>query len=380
MKKSIFVLFTLLFCAEVCASTGYHALVDQISSPDSYPTITAALDRAPTSSEQPYVIYIRNGHYRERISVDKPNITLIGEDREKTLISYGAYAGQRVPDSDQELGTFRTATVTVRAPDFRAENLSIENSFDFLNNDGLPGGHPEKIRGTQAVALAIEDAADRSAFYRVRLAGFQDTLYVNSGRSYFLDSVIQGNVDFIFGAGRALFEDSDIVTRPRGKVMERTGYLTAPSTNIDNPFGLVFLNCRLLKEAGVPAGSAALGRPWHPTTSFPDGRYADPDAIGASVFINTYMDDHIARDGWASMRGTSRDGTKSTVFKPENSRFFEYNSRGPGSAINDQRRQLSASETEKYTRAKILDGWIPEASRAERESHNSNAGSLPLRD
>lgn len=359
MKLYAFGLLALFFCADLRATTEYHALVDPSGSPGSYPTISAALDRAPASSEQPYVILVRQGRYRERLLIDKPNVTLIGEDRDKTVISHGAYAGQTLPGSGEVLGTFRTATVTVRAPDFRAENLSIENSFDFLANDALSPTHPQKIRGTQAVALAIEGAADRSAFYRVRLSGFQDTLYVNAGRSYFLDSVIEGNVDFIFGAGRALFERSDIITRPRAKTVTIAGYVTAPSTDINNSYGLVFLDCRLLKEAGVPAGSTALGRPWHPTTTFPDGRYADPDAIGASVYIDTYMDDHITRDGWASMRGTSRDGSKSTVFKPENSRFFEHNNRGPGAIVNNQRRQLSERGADDYTRAKILKGWAP---------------------
>ena len=359
MKKCIFSVLALFYSINVYATNGYHAVVDQAGSPDSYGTITAALDGAPTSSEDPYVIFVRKGQYYERLLIDKANVILIGEDRDQTLISYGAYGGQQVTGSDEARGTFRTATVTVRATDFHAENLSIENSFDFLANDARPAGHPDKVRGTQAVALAIEGAADRSSFHRVRLSGYQDTLYVNVGRSYFLDSVIEGNVDFIFGAGRVLFEHSDIVTRARGRTMETTGYLTAPSTDINSPFGMVFLNCRLLKEPGVPTGSTALGRPWHPTTSFPDGRYADPDAIGASVFINTYMDDHIARDGWASMRGTSRDGTKNTVFMPESSRFFEFNNRGPGAIVNEQRRQLSERQVENYTRVNILGDWTP---------------------
>lgn len=55
--------------------------------------------------------------------------------------------------------------------------------------------------------------------------------------------------------------------------------------------------------------SYGLGRPWHPTTTFEDGRYADPNAIGQTVFLNTSMDDHIY--GWDKMSGKDKQGEKS---------------------------------------------------------------------
>ncbi|WP_160153205.1 pectinesterase family protein [Microbulbifer sp. ALW1] len=346
--------------AEVSADSG----ASSVSAEQAYPTIAAALAAAPAAGETPYVIYLPEGKYREKLLVDKPNVRLIGAGRDRTVISWGDYAGMPAPGaaagSGEKMGTFATATLTIEAEDFRAENLTIENSFDFLATDALPKDHTDKVNGTQAVALETGLNSDRSAFRKVRLLGYQDTLFVQGGRSYFRDSVIEGNVDFIFGAGQALFENSDIVTRPRGTPRDTVGYLTAPSTDISNDFGLVFLNCRLLKAPGVPANSTPLGRPWHPTTTFADGRYADPNAIGASVFINSYMDDHITTEGWDSMRGTSRDGTKSSVFRPEDSRFFEYKSHGPGAQKNPKRRHLSDEEAKAYTAERILAGWNPE--------------------
>jgi len=355
----------LLSMAACADSTRYDAVVAAPGSDSSvdavqrFPTLAAALTAAPDGASEPYLIYLPEGRYNEKVLVSKPHVHLIGAGRDKTVITYGDYAGKPAADSGESMGTFATATLTVEAKDFRAENLTIENSFDFLAADALPKDHTDRINGMQAVALETGLNSDRSAFRNVRLLGYQDTLFVQAGRSYFVDSVIEGNVDFIFGAGQALFENSDIVTRPRGTERANVGYVTAPSTDIANEFGLVFLNCRLLKAEGVPANSSPLGRPWHPTTTFPDGRYADPDAIGAAVFINSYMDDHITTDGWASMRGTSRDGTKSTVFTPEDSRFFEFRNDGPGAAANTARRQLSEAEARGYTRDRILGGWAP---------------------
>lgn len=358
MRYFIFSILTLLLQSSAFAFS-YNAIVDPSGKQGSYTTIGAALKAASPNAQEPYIIYIRNGHYREKLTIDKPNITLIGESIEGTVITHDTYAGQKIPGSEQTWGTFQSATLTVIAPDFRAENLTIENSFDFLSNDALDVKATDKIHGTQAVALAINKNADRSAFYKVKISGYQDTLYVNSGRSYFLSSIIKGNVDFIFGAGTALFEKSDIISRTRARKMKTTGYITAPSTNIHNKFGLIFINCRLLREHGVPEDSVPLGRPWHPTTTFPDGRYADPDAIGSSVFIQTFMDGHIARSGWSSMRGTGRDGTKSTIFTPEESRFFEYQNHGPGAVLNSHRRQLSRDRAAEFSRKEILDGWKP---------------------
>jgi pectinesterase len=60
----------------------------------------------------------------------------------------------------------------------------------------------------------------RHIFKRCRFLGDQDTLFSGFGRQYFLDSYIQGGVDFIFGNVAALFDNSEIH-------ILRSGYLTA---------------------------------------------------------------------------------------------------------------------------------------------------------
>lgn len=346
-------------CATQSLST-YDARVDPAAKMNAhnFPTIQAALNAAPVNAQKPYRIFIAPGDYYEKLIIDKPNIHLYGAGAANTRIHYDAYAGQEY-SAGKIWGTAGSATLTLRAPGIALHQLTVENSFDFLYNDSLQPNATERVGNTQAVALLLDSGSDTFFARDIALLGYQDTLYVNSGRSWFDRSLIAGNVDYIFGKGNALFTHSEIKTLERGRANFPHGYITAPSTQISDEYGLTFIHCKLTRAESVPDNSVPLGRPWHPTTQFADGRYADPNAMGKAVFINTWMDAHITRDGWYSMNGTAKDGTKMAFF-PEDARFFEYNSRGPGAAANNSRRQLRDEEVKNYTHEKILGNWQPE--------------------
>ena len=53
-----------------------------------YRTVQAAVDAVPVDNSSRKVILIREGSYREHLRVDKPMISLIGEDREKVRIHF----------------------------------------------------------------------------------------------------------------------------------------------------------------------------------------------------------------------------------------------------------------------------------------------------
>ncbi len=345
---------------DVTYSGAPGAVVDGVAR---YQTIQQALDAAPDNSSSPWRIALRAGRHYEKLYVRKPNIHLIGDSRNASSITYDAYAGQAKPTA-YGTGNWTTAgcaSLTVTAPGFSAENMTIENGYDYLTNDGKLATDRTRTNDPQAVALMLTHGSDRACFKNVTITGHQDTLFVDAGRSYFRDCAISGGVDFIFGAGQTVFEACDIVSRPRTKAnVNPFGYVTAPSTQISERYGLVFLRCKLLREsASVPANSTALGRPWHPAVNRPDGRYADPDAIGSSVFIECFMDDHITSDGWFSMTGQQKSGPDRTVFYPQDSRFFEYKSVGPGVKVNAKRRQLTDAQAADYAATKVLRGWQP---------------------
>lgn len=310
-----------------------------------YTSVQDALDAAPVFGD--WWIHIKPGRYIEKLTVMKSGLRLTGENRDTTFLSFDAFAGLIKPTGGL-WGTDGSATLTIKATDFSAENLCIENTFDYLGNMARDRNSPDFIRGSQALALYIGGQSDRCSFRNVKLLGYQDTLCPFVGRAYFERCLIAGNVDFIFGGGQAWFEDCELRSRPAGYITTKAGYVTAPSTHISQKYGFVFNRCKLSREAGVPDACVALGRPWHPNGA--------PDAIGQSVLLHCWMDAHITANGWDSMSSTTKSGERVT-FTPEESRFFEYKSIGPGATSGPKRFQLPEARLAEFTRDKVLDGW-----------------------
>ena len=342
----------LVFATSACASlppivqpahTRYGAVVDsrftgrdgeQVAGEPTYRTVTRALDAAPDSSATPFVILIRNGRYHEKLSVDKPNITLRGESRDGSVLTFDASADTPQPDGGK-YGTSGSYSLRVSAPDFRAEHLTIENAFDYRANAARVASDPAKSKNTQAVALHLDRGSDRAAIIDCVISGWQDTLYANAGRAYFRECIILGQTDFIFGAGTAVFEDCDLVSRG-------AGYITAPSTPPLQRYGFVIVGSRIGRESEtVKRNTVALGRPWHPSSN--------PNVNPSAVFIDCNLDDHITLDAWAPMG----------AFGPETARFFEYHDHGVGAVKHPARRVLNDAEATRYSISEVLGGWKP---------------------
>ncbi|MEK4286699.1 pectinesterase family protein [Paenibacillus sp. FSL P4-0502] len=287
-----------------------------------YKTINDAIQAAPDNSALTTIIKVKNGTYKEKVLVpsSKMNISIIGESREGTVLINGDSAKTTGSDG-KEMGTSGSYTLKVAATDFTLENMTVENSA------GRDAG--------QAVALYAE--GDRGVYRNVKLLGYQDTLFADKGRAYFVDSHIEGTVDFIFGNSAAVFENN--VIQSAG-----AGYVTAPSTATGKP-GYVFINNRLTASEGVAAGTVDLGRPWR--------------EYGSSTFINTEMGAHIRATGWHEWY----EGRSKTA------RFSEFLSYGEGANAASRyswSKQITAEEAAAYTIEAVLggsDGWNPQQSK-----------------
>ena len=48
--------------------------------------IQAAIEKAPEQGDKPFKIFIKKGRYEQKVIIDRPNIVLVGEDRDSTII------------------------------------------------------------------------------------------------------------------------------------------------------------------------------------------------------------------------------------------------------------------------------------------------------
>lgn len=338
-------LWLLLACAVGLVSGAPAAAQSLTVRPDCrdggrcFRTVGAALDAAARDTSGRWLtVRVAPGDYREKMTIRRARLRLVGSGQVRTRIRFDAVAQTSKAYHRDGWGTPGSATLTIDAPDVVVSELTVENDWNFLANDRLANGDPGKVGNPQAVALLLDIHSDRVTIRRSALMGYQDTLFANGKRAHITDSLIAGNVDFIFGNGQLLIERSEIRSRVRSAPSDGStfqSFIAAPSTLLDDPVGIIISRSRLTREPGVPDGVVGLARPWHPTTRFADGRYANPRAVGQVSFLDCYMDAHIARDGWATMNGTARDGTMTDVFRPQDSRFFERGSYGPGARRND---------------------------------------------
>lgn len=290
-----------------------------------FASLQQAIDNAEAGSE----IFVRSGYYFEKIVLDKPDITITGENRETCVIIYNDCA-LRKDENGEELGTYKTATleVTKKAENTLIRSLTIENSAGY-----------GKIVG-QAVALNI--GADKTTVKDCRLIARQDTLmfwpcYKEAMddpdiymRSYFENCYIEGDVDFIFGGAAALFDHCSIYCkhRPAGY----NCFITAACTPANAEYGFVFKDCDI--DGDAEKGTAYLGRPWLPSAK--------------TVFINTKAGDVLSPQVWSKWGKNAQ----------HNAACYAQNSFTDKTAVADWTDIIDDKETEKYTAKNIFKDWI----------------------
>jgi pectinesterase len=286
----------------------FYIVVDQTGH-GNFLTIQDAINSAPSFPHQRITIFVKNGVYKEKVKVHSwnPKISLIGESREGTIITYDDYFNKIGLGRNS---TFYTYTMLVEGNDFFAKNLTIQNT------SGEVG---------QAVALNVN--ADRVFFSNCSFIGNQDTLYTSGEgtKNYFNNCYIEGTTDFIFGDATVLFESCEIHSK-------KDSYVTAASTPQNTNFGYVFKDCELTAVEGV--SQVYLGRPWR--------------IYAKTVFMNCEMGGHIKPEGWENW---SKPEAEKSAF------YAEYNCKGPG--FQPQKRvswshQLTKKESEEYTSEAIL--------------------------
>ena len=318
----------------ICRPQDVHVRVSPdvktgIEGTKEFPTIQMAMDHHPFAGigadGKPGRVYIEiaPGVYRERVIVTQnhANITLIGMGTTPSDVVI-----TNSLNAKQAGGTFFTQTVEIDGEGFEADNLTFENTV------GDTG---------QAVAAAVR--ADRAVFKRCRFLGHQDTLFADYGRQYYVDSYIEGSVDFIFGNATAVFDHSEIHANG-------PGWLTAQSrTSPGQKTGYAIVDSRVTSgiAPGAPRDTISLGRPWRP--------------FSRVVFLNTKLPANVIPEGWNLWGRTS---------ETPQAYYAEFHSTGPGA--NPAKRlawshQLTEREAAQFRPRAFLAGkdrWDPVAEAA----------------
>ena len=307
-----------------------------------FTSIQQAIDAIPGGGRAPVILLLRMDEYKERVVVDKDNVRIIGEARDRTVITASGCA-KDLDENGNERGTFLSATFTVTGHNVEVENLTIRNDA----GDGREVGQ----------AVAVYAAGDRGVWRNVRMIAHQDTLFcgplmpkvvnfiaprqgraevvesvgdspVTHSRQYFEDCFIQGDVDFIFGPYRCWFERCTLFMNARG------GLYTAANTAEGQPHGLVFHDCRLTGECAE--GQAFLGRPWR--------RFA------RTVFLNCEMDGHVAPLGFSDW-----DDVK--VVTERYAEFGTTGARADQSTRHPSQKRMTAQDAACVTLPEVIGGW-----------------------
>ena len=302
--------------------------------------IAPAIDSARAvyvASGERTTIYLAPGNYYEELTIDVPGLRLINASRRPSI----ALRNQGVDIDDQAVriswycghgyqsasmgNTFNdagkrtrrwNASVLVTAPDFYAEGIIFENSFnqyispaeaaDSLTDISQAKAdwtekerpkrqmpvRPKTVGSTEvqqkrfierAAAISFTETATIAVLRKCRCVGHQDVLYGDQGASVYVDGgILQGGVDFIFGGLMLAVNRATIVVNVSDEKGDRC-YISASRNDpngthetadkygnpapIPNPRGMLFYRCHLrfanTDELAQPGTTPAyLARPW----------------------------------------------------------------------------------------------------------------------
>lgn len=274
-------------------TTPYQPVGDSITVDDDgradFRTVQGALDFAMgLPREQALTVNVRDGVYPELLYlVDKDKVTLRGQSRESTII--------RAANSDTRNPGSGTGQLDGTPGFSGGRSLFLAQDVDLLEIRDI-ALHNSTLRsdGHSAQAETIFFSTDRGRL-SVRNAHFiseQDTLQL-TGYAWFYRSLIEGNVDFVWGNNRAaLFEESELRTVGDSANKDSGGYIVQARTVGKDEPGFVFLRSRITRGPGPAGNLPPDGATWFARSP------GTPSTWDNVAFIECTVGPHIAQDAW----------------------------------------------------------------------------------
>ena len=322
-----------------------------------FTTLSDALAQIPSDTDEPVTILLKPGVYHEKVTINRPYVTIQGEDANTTIITWDDCANALMPDGSK-MGTFRSYTMFLDNHDITLSHITVQNASGPRSKAG------------QAIALYAD--GDRITVTHCRLESHQDTLFTGplpptviqpggfigpkefapriNGRHFYKNCYICGDIDFIFGSATAYFENCELYSiyeKPEITSSDKQalvcGYVTAASTPEGQEYGYVFSHCHF--TSNCPEKSVFLGRPWR--------NYAK------TVVLNCELEKHIHPEGFHDW---NKPAARDTCF------YGEYQNTGVGADPDHESRvsfvhELSSKEVLCFTKKAVLagkDSWYPD--------------------
>ena len=325
-------------------------------------TLKAAIDAANNRADKStrYRIFVKKGEYKMPTGANKhykhtnndgsvtywegdlpdpityvkaANISLIGEDRDATIVT------QDISNDEDMLfdGQFGKAHKYEEIKNSAVLQLEGSATGIYFQDITIKSG----INDALGRNLAVYDKSSKNIYKNTLLYGYQDTWNSDNNRGlyYFEDGQVRGRTDYLCGKGDAYFNGVELL-------QVKGGYAAVPSTPAN--VGWVFNGCTISASGSDVNGNYTLGRPWGQGTP-------------VAVFIDTKMNVLPSPIGWNEM---SNGWPK---------RFAEYNSMtASGSIVDLSERKttfgdghannpvLTAEEAAQYRDMNIMFGdWNP---------------------
>ena len=309
------------------AANSTRLVVSADSSGD-FDTVQGALDFIPDSTSvaaRRVTIFIRNGTYEEIVYFrNKTNVTLLGEDREKVVVTY--------PNNE----VFNPHPANVGTNEVPGTFPSRRASFMGDNSRGIQLVNFSIRNPTNGQAEGLLLMGSENIVSNVNIAGSGDALQLN-GSTYLNDCLLEGAGDSILGRGPEFFDHCEL--HSRGPYMW--------IRNTDANHGNVFVNSKFLTPGN---GMTEIARA--PTNNGKNYPYAE------AVLINCILGG-ISPVGWGAMGGDTT-----------HMHYWEYNSTNASdgkpvdvSQRKPESRQLTlpkdAEIIANYSNPSYVLGWTP---------------------
>ena len=373
MKHLLYILLISQILSKTDLFVGYSGKNNNFN------TVQEAVNKAasikPSKENDRVTIHIAPKTYRQQIVVNTPYITFINDEPSNGDVLLTFYYGigykyYSVNDKgffDQALFEKKSqkksnlhnwgATVHILEGGsyFKAQNIIFENSFNrYMTEEEIKDGVELSMEtGIQAVrtmnldvkakdsterAAAISIEAGYAEFLNCKFYSSQDTLYTGGSPSYFKNCLIEGETDYIFGPGNAVFDKCEL--RWKGfSVNPKGGHITAAKST---GTGYLMNNCKVTKNKALSVKVGDFGRPWGVTAKV--------------LYLNTILEDSttIINEGWGAMSGVQPETIEG---------FKEYGTKlANGAAVNTSQRKghiISKEEAESIDIKKYMNDWTP---------------------